>query len=166
MNAARVEEMNHGGSLEHLGMNILRYGLVAILLYVGALKFTAYEAMGIQPLVENSPILSWALHAFGLRPLAMLIGVIEIALGLMIASRSFAPKVSALGSMGAIIMFLITLSFLLTTPGVWQMGYGFPFLAPMPGQFLAKDIILLGTAIWTAGEARRAAMDGRGRGIA
>lgn len=33
------------------------------------------------------------------------------------------------------------------------MGYGFPFPSPMPGQFLAKDIVLLGAAIWTAGEA-------------
>ncbi len=54
-------------------------------------------------------------------------------------------------------MFLITLSFLLTTPGVWQPGYGFPALSPSPGQFLAKDLVLLGAAIWTAGEALRAA---------
>ena len=57
----------------------------------------------------------------------------------------------------AIIMFLITLSFVLTTPGVWQPGYGFPFLAPNPGQFLAKDLLLLGAAVWTAGEALMAA---------
>jgi uncharacterized membrane protein YkgB len=74
----------------------------------------------------------------------------------MIAMRPFAPQVSAIGSIGAIFMFLITLSFILTTPGVWQAGYGFPFPSPMPGQFLLKDIILLGAAIWTAGEALRA----------
>jgi len=48
-------------------------------------------------------------------------------------------------------MFLITLSFLLTTPGVWQPGYGVPVLFPSPGQCLAKDLLLLGAAIWTAG---------------
>ena len=87
----------------------------------------------------------------------MLIGVTEIILGLLIATRPFAPFVSAIGSIGAIIMFLITLTFVFTTPGVWQPGYGFPFPSPMPGQFLAKDILLLGAAIWTAGEAWRAA---------
>jgi len=46
---------------------------------------------------------------------------------------------------------------LLSTPTAWQAGYGFPFPSPMPGQFLTKDIILLGAAIWTAGEALRAA---------
>ncbi|MDQ3222768.1 MAG: DUF417 family protein, partial [Gemmatimonadota bacterium] len=147
-----------------IGENILRYGLVAVLLWVGALKFTEYETMGIKPLVENSPFTAWAVTAFGLKTLSALIGTIEIVLGLMIAMRSISPKVSAIGSTGAIVMFLLTMTFIFTTPGVWQPGYGFPFPSPMPGQFLAKDIILLGAAVWSAGEARRAA-DARGRAI-
>ncbi len=162
MSATRVEHLNRGGSLEGIGENILRYGLVAVLLWVGALKFTEYETMGIKPLVENSPLTAWAVTAFGLKTLSALIGTIEIVLGLMIAMRSINPKVSAIGSTGAIVMFLITMTFIFTTPGVWQPGYGFPFPSPMPGQFLAKDIILLGAAVWSAGEARRAA-DARGR---
>ncbi len=86
-----------------------------------------------------------------------MLGVIEITLGILIATRRFAPKLSAVGSIGAIIMFLITLSFVLTTPGVWQPGYRFPFLAPNPGQFLAKDLLLLGATVRTAGEALMAA---------
>lgn len=157
MEPARADYMERGRSLEDLGEKVLRYGLVVVLLWVGALKFTEYEAMGIKPLLENSPLTAWALQALGLKALSALIGTVEIVLGLMIATRSFAPKVSAYGSMGAIVMFLVTLTFLLTTPGVWQPGYGFPFPSPMPGQFLAKDVILLGTAIWSAGEALRAA---------
>ncbi len=146
-----------GYTLENIGTNVLRYGLVIILLWVGSLKFTAYEAEGIKGLVENSPLMSWMLNIMSIYAVASILGVIEIVLGIMIALRSFAPQISAIGSMGAIIMFLTTLSFTLTTPGVWQPGYGFPFPSPMPGQFLAKDIILLGAAIWTAGEAWRAA---------
>jgi len=163
MHATRVEHLNRGGSLERVGENILRYGLVAVLLWVGALKFTEYETMGIKPLVENSPFTAWAVAAFGLKTLSALIGTIELVLGLMIATRPVAPKISALGSTGAIIMFLLTMTFIFTTPGVWQPGYGFPFPSPMPGQFLAKDIILLGAAVWSAGEARRAA-ENRDRG--
>lgn len=148
---------DRGASLERIGAAILRYGLALVLIVVGLLKFTAYEAMGIKPLVTNSPFMAWALAAFGLTTLAAIIGTIEIALGLSIASRPFAPKLSFLGSAGAIVMFLITLTFLLTSPGVWQPGYGFPFPSPNPGQFLAKDIVLLGAAVWTAGEALRAA---------
>jgi len=154
----RVENADDLGlTLESIGAGIIRYGLVIILLSVGALKFTAYEAEGIQGLVANSPLMSWMLSIMSVQGVSMLIGTVEIVLGLLIATRPFAPKVSAIGSIGAIIMFLITLSFLLTTPGVWQPGYGFPFPSPMPGQFLVKDIMLLGAAVWTAGEALRAA---------
>ncbi len=146
-----------GLRLERIGANLLRYGLVVILLWVGALKFTAYEAEGIQPLVTNSPLTSWGNAVIGMQGFAILIGIVEIVLALMILARSVSPKVSAIGSLGAAGMFLVTLSFALTTPGVWQQGYGFPFPSPMPGQFLAKDLILLGAAVWTAGEALRAA---------
>ena len=30
---------------------------------------------------------------------------------------------------------------------------GFPAVSAMPGQFVLKDIVLLGAALWTAGEA-------------
>ncbi len=144
-------------TLETLGARVLRYGLVVVLLWVGALKFTAYEAEGVHKFASHSPLLSWADQLLGMRGFSMLLGVIEISLGLLIATRPTRPKLSAAGSMGAIVMFVITLSFLLTTPGVWQPGYGFPALSPTPGQFLAKDLVLLGAAIWTAGEALRAA---------
>ena len=84
-------------------------------------------------------------------------GILEITLALLIATRPFAPRVSAVGSLGAIVLFLVTLTFVLTTPDVWQAGYGIPFLSPMPGQFLAKDVALAAIAAWTAGEALRAA---------
>lgn len=148
-----------GIKLMDIGALILRYGLVVILLWLGALKFTAYEAEGIKPLVENNPLVSWAYGLLGLKGFSGVIGVIEIVLGLLIATRSSQPRLSAIGSLGAVIMFIITLSFSLTTPGVWQPGYGFPYPSPMPGQFLAKDIILLGAAVWTAGEAFLATKD-------
>jgi uncharacterized membrane protein YkgB len=49
-------------------------------------------------------------------------------------------------------MFLTTLSFLVTTPGVWLQVEGFP--APSEtAAFILKDVFLLGAAISTAGEA-------------
>ena len=151
-----TETSGLGYTLENIGTIIIRYGLVIILLAVGALKFTAYEAEAIQGLVANSPLLSWTYSVFTVRSFSALLGIVEITLGILIATRPFAPKISAIGSIGAIFMFLVTLSFLLTTPGVWQAGYGFPFPSVLPGQFLVKDIMLLGAAIWTASEALRA----------
>ena len=143
-------------SLERFGAGLIRYALVAVLLWVGMLKFTAYEAEAIKPLVENSPILSWVYGVMSVQTFSMVLGVTEILLGILIAARPFSPKASALGSFGAIIMFLITLTFLLSTPGVWQPEYGFPSLSPMPGQFIAKDVLFLSAAVWTAGEALNA----------
>ena len=41
--------------LKSIGLNTARYGLVIVLLWIGGMKFTAYEAEGIRPLVANSP---------------------------------------------------------------------------------------------------------------
>ncbi|MEO6333641.1 MAG: DUF417 family protein [Pyrinomonadaceae bacterium] len=164
--ATNVERMNiaeqsdWGGTLENAGANIIRYGLVVILLWVGALKFTAYEAEGIEGLISNSPLMSWMYSVMSVRMASMVVGTVEIACGLLIALRPFAPRLSAVGSLGAILTFLTTLTFLFTTPGVWQPGYGFPFPSPMPGQFIAKDLALLGIAVWSAGEALRASHRG------
>lgn len=142
-----------GYRLEAVGSAVLRYGLVLVLLWIGGLKFTAYEAKGIEPLAANSPLLAWAYHALGLQAFSGLLGVSEIAFALLIATRPAFPKMSALGSAGAILMFLVTLSLMLSTPGAIAAGHSFPVLSAEVGQFLIKDVVLLGAAIWTAGEA-------------
>lgn len=158
--STRSDGATRPGRLEGLGAFLLRYGLVIVLLWVGALKFTAYEAEGIEKFVENSPLLSWLYEIFSVRAFSRLLGVFEIALGLMIAVRPWAPRISAIGSLGALVLFLVTLTFVFSTPGGWQPGYGIPYLSPDPGQFLAKDVAFAAIAIWTAGEALRAASRG------
>ena len=48
--------------LDHVGMGLLRLGLVIVLLWIGGLKFTSYEADSIVPLVANSPFASFLYH--------------------------------------------------------------------------------------------------------
>lgn len=155
--AAEPATANAAHNLMGAGEVVIRYGLALVFLWIGMLKFTAYEAQGIEVFVANSPLLSWAYSLLGVRGFSNALGVLEISIGLMIATRAFAPRLSAIGSLLAAGLFLVTLSFLLTTPGVWQAGYGVPFLSPMPGQFLAKDLVFLGASLWTAGEAFHAA---------
>lgn len=139
--------------LKSIGMYIARYGLVIVLLWIGGMKFTAYEAEGIKPLVANSPPMSWVYRVMSVDGFSALLGVIEIAIGLLIALRPVWSLGSAAGSGLAAGMFLTTLSFLITTPG-WESSLGgFPALSAMPGQFLLKDVVLLGVALFTAGEA-------------
>src|SRR5215510_15942940 len=75
------------GALNRPGIEILRYGLVIVLLWIGGMKFTAYEAAGIAPLEIHSPLMSRAYYLVGERNLSDLLGVIEITLGLGIALR-------------------------------------------------------------------------------
>ncbi len=156
--APRSEGGEAGQALGDAGMVFLRSALAGTLLWVGALKFVEYEAEQIQPMVSTSPLFSWINRMLGKRKLAGLIGITEIVLGALIAARPLSPKASALGSLGATAMFLSTLSFILSMPGVWHEEHGFPALS-MEGQFLAKDGVLLGAAIVTAGESLRAARE-------
>lgn len=154
--AARLEGSESGRTLEAMGRGVTRSALAGTLLWVGALKFAEYEAQNIEPMVSTSPLFSWINRRLGLRKTARLIGIVEIALGTLIAARPLSPRASALGSLGAIAMFLTTLSFLRTMPGVLQEDHGFPALS-LEGQFLAKDGVLLGASILTAAESLRAA---------
>jgi len=142
--------------LETAGVSISRYGLVVVLLLIGALKFTAGEAAGIQPLVAHSPLMSWMYGLLSVQGVSNVIGAIEIAIAALIALRPLSPKASLVGSLGAVVTFLLTVSFLLSTPGAAQLRYGFPVLGDA-GQFLIKDLVLLGASFWTAAEAYGAA---------
>jgi reactive chlorine resistance protein C len=139
--------------LKVIGTHVARYGLAIVLLWIGGMKFTAYEAEGIRPMVANSPLMGWAYKVMSVGAFSALLGVVEIGTGLLIALRPVWPLGSAIGSGLAVGTFLTTLTFLFTTPG-WEASLGgFPALSHMPGEFLLKDLVLLGAAIFTAGEA-------------
>jgi uncharacterized membrane protein YkgB len=135
--------------LTTIGTGVLRYGTAGLLLLWGAFKFTAFEAEGIRPLVDHHPLMAWMITAFGLRGTSAIIGVVEIAAGVLMCTRRISPRWSALGSTLAAATFVVTLSFLFTTPGALSAS------SPLSG-FLMKDVILLGAALYTAGEARAA----------
>ena len=138
------------------GRLLVRYGLVVVIAWIGALKYTTYEATAIQPLVAHSPLLSWVYHIFSVRTLAAVLGTAEIIAAVLIALRPLSARASAVGSAFGILLFLSTLSFLFSTPGVTAAG-GFPVLSVLPGQFLVKDLVLAGAALWTLGDSLGAA---------
>jgi uncharacterized membrane protein YkgB len=142
-------------AIEDAGKQIVRWGLIVVLAWIGGMKFTAYEAMGIQPLVAHSPLVGWMYDFLSIRSFSALLGCIEIGTAALISLRYVSPKGSAVGSVLAIGLFATTLSFLFTTPG-WEPSLGFPALSAMPGQFLLKDIVLFGAAVWSLGESLRA----------
>jgi uncharacterized membrane protein YkgB len=125
-----------------LGKGIARYSVVLLFLGFGLVKFTAAEAAAIHPLLVHSPFLFWLPRLVDQQLSSNIIGIVEIALALMVASRFFAPRLCAIGSFGVAASLVVTLSFLVTTPG----------LDPALGAFIIKDLTLLGVALWSAGE--------------
>jgi reactive chlorine resistance protein C len=126
-----------------------RYGLVIVIAWFGAMKFTNYEAQGIAPLVAESPLMSWCYDIFSVYAFSVLLGMFEVAAAVLIAIKPWRPKASVLGSALAVLLFAATISFLFTTPGVFEH---FPLLT-LTGGFLIKDVALLGISVWTLTDA-------------
>ena len=112
--------------------------------------------------MTNSPLMSWVYEPMSVRGFSALLGIVEVGIAVLVAARPLSPRASAVGSALAVGMLLTTLSFLATTPGVWEPSAGgFPALSGKPGQFLLKDLALLGIALWSLGESWKAS--GRGK---
>jgi uncharacterized membrane protein YkgB len=141
-------------SVSRLGQTVSRYGLVVVLAWIG---FGKYVKMESRVLIEHSPLMSWIYHFLSVSAVAAALGTMEIAAAVLIALRPFWPTVSAIGSALAVVLFLGTLSFLFTTPGVIATHAGpIPVLSGMPGQFLLKDLVLIGVSVWTLGDSLEA----------
>lgn len=135
--------------IERLAFILLRYGLVIAIGWIAAMKVTDYEAKGIEPLIAHSPFLRWGYSIWTVDHFTMIVGALEMTIAVLLALRRWFPKASAIGSAGAVVMFLTTLSFIITTPG-WEPSLGgFPALSGDVGEFLIKDFVLLGAALWT-----------------
>ena len=179
-------------SLHRVGMGMLRLGLVAVLLWIGGLKFAGYEADSIVPLIANSPVIRFLYHrpapeyrhytnkegelklankqwhqANGTYPVSYGLGVIIVSLGILIALYPVRPEFSAIGSFLVIFMALTTLSFLITTPEAWvpalgDTNHGFPYLSGV-GRLIVKDSIMLGAAVLTMADSARESLRRRDR---
>src|SRR5262249_26252589 len=143
--------------VEAVGRELTRYGLGVVVAWVGPLKVTAYEAGGGRPFGAPNPPMRWGFGVIRGPGFSAVPGGAGVATAPLLAPPPLWPPGSPLGSAVAVGMFLTTLSFLVTTPGVWASSAGgFPALSGSPGQFLIKDLALLGIALWTLGETWKA----------
>jgi hypothetical protein len=71
---------------------VLRYGLALVIGWIGMMKFTGDEAQGIEPLVAQSPLLSWMYGLWTVRQFAAGLGVVEICIAILIALRAVVAK--------------------------------------------------------------------------
>ncbi len=148
-----ANEQSIGQRVSRIGDGAVLAGVVTVLAWIGAMKFTAYEAGAIEGLVASSPLTAWFYSVLSLQGASNLIGSVEIATAvLLIVGIRYKPA-AVLGALAAIATFAVTLSFIFTAPG-WEASLGgFPALSVVPGQFLLKDAVLLGAAISLLGKA-------------
>ena len=139
----------------------LRFSIVIVLGWIGAMKFTAYEAGAIEGLVASSPLTAWLYSVFDLQGASNLIGSIEIATAVALVLAPLHRWIAIAGAAGAAAIFAVTASFLVTAP-VWEASLGgFPALSVVPGQFLLKDLVLLAAALSLLGKALNATDENR-----
>jgi uncharacterized membrane protein YkgB len=146
-----VQRAALAGRITTAGQTFARYGLVVVLAWIGIGKYVKMEA---HVLIEHNPLLSWIYLVLGHHAVAVVLGTAEILAAVLIAVRPLWPLLSAAGSAIAVVLFVGTLSFLFTTPGLFVGHAGpIPILGALPGQFLLKDLVLLGVSLWTLGDA-------------
>lgn len=127
----------------NIGYTLGVLGVVLVLVWIGVYKFTPTEAALIKPLVDNHPLMGWMYSILSVQMVSNLIGATEIivAAGLLIGLSK--PKIAFYSGIAASIIFLATLSFLITTPNTWKVSDGIL----VSNFFLVKDILFLAIAI-------------------
>ena len=118
-----------------------------VLLWIGILKFTPTEAAAIKLYVENSFLMSWLYNVASVQMVSNLIGVFEIVTGLLLLSSFKSTKAGEIGGYLALIIFITTLSFLITTPHVWNFSDG----VLVTDFFVVKDLAFLAIALQVIG---------------
>ena len=123
-----------------LGYYISLFGAALILLWIGIFKFTPTEAAAIKPLVENHFLTFFVYKIMSVQAVSNLIGAIEIIIALLLLFSAKFAWLRKYAGIGMIVTFLVTLSYLFTTPGMWKVVDG----VPVTDFFILKDLMLLG----------------------
>ena len=138
--AARTNDIN-------LPFRVISIGMIVMLLWAGAYKMTAPGAEGIIPLVSNSPLIWWHFKLFGPYIGSDIIGLTEITAALLMVAGHFQPKAGIVGGFIGTLMFFITSTMVISTPGTTIPVHGVRYMSFL-GLFLFKDVISLGACFY------------------
>ncbi len=135
---------NHHPAKQAIGYYIMLFGSVFLLIWIGLFKFTPTEAYSIKPLIENHPLTFWMYNLISVEGVSMIIGVFElIVAGMLLLTLKF-NTMKRYAGIAMCIIFLMTLSYLFTTPGTWRVVDGFP----TTDFFILKDLLFLGFGVY------------------
>jgi uncharacterized membrane protein YkgB len=138
------------GAIGKSGRTLALVGVILPLLLIGGMKFTQVEIDALGPLIGGTPWLAWMYPVFGEAGASYALGVVEIAAALLLIASPWSVLAGVAGGAVATLIFLVTCSIMTALP-IWEPTLGFPALGAL-GQFLVKDVALLGIALVVLGE--------------
>jgi reactive chlorine resistance protein C len=137
--------------VERAGRAIALMGVALPLLLLGHSKFAAFEVEALKPLIGSTPWLAWMYAVSSPVGVSRFLGAIEIATALLLLASPWLPRAGVAGGALAALTFCVTVSILAALP-IWDTGGGgWPALNGL-GQFLIKDVALLGISLVVLGE--------------
>ena len=137
-------------NFQKVGYIISVLGVATILIWIGIFKFTPTEAKEIKPMIANSPLMSWLYLICSDNATSRLIGIIEILTGILLIISLIVPKVGLVSGTMSLLTFILTLSFLFSTPGAFQKIDGIW----LPDAFILKDLMALGISLMVLGKSQ------------
>lgn len=136
-------------TLTRLGEAIAFVGVLLPLVLIGVAKFTTPEIEALRPVITGTPWLAWLHPVLGERGASYLLGIVELLTAACLLLSLRWAVAGVVGGALASLTFLTTCSIMLALP-IWDPAIGFPVPGPM-GQFLLKDVALLGVALVITG---------------
>lgn len=143
MNQERNKDQGAYLYAKSIGFRFSQFSSILVLLWLGIFKFTAVEAQSIYPLLKSHPFTSCVYDNFSVTTISIMVGIAEIVIALLLLFSFWKPFLGRYAGYGMIVTFLMTLSFLFTTPNTWRMIEGIP----ITDFFIIKDLMFLGFGI-------------------
>lgn len=137
-------------TIEKAGYTLGVVSTIIVLLWIGVFKFTPGEAAAIRGYVSNSFLMSWLYRISSEQGVSNIIGIYEITTALLLIVSFWSRKVGLIAGCLTASIFIGTLSFLITTPGIWKFSEG----VLITDFFVVKDIAFLAVALQVIGKNR------------
>jgi reactive chlorine resistance protein C len=149
--ASVAPRANLASTIQRVGRAVALTGVVLPLLLIGGMKFTQFEIDALKPMISSTPWLAWLYSVLGPAGTSYLLGAVEITTALLLIASPRFPRAGVIGGALGALIFLTTTSILFAIP-IWEPAAGgFPAINGA-GQFLIKDVTLLGVSLVVLGE--------------
>ena len=120
------------------------FPVLAVLSWIGGMKFTLIEAQGIEDLIQTSPFMSWMYRIWDLQTASNLIGVYDLLAVVLLIAAIYNVKLLWIGVLMSLAVFVMTQTFLVTTPGAVSSST----ILSTTGHFLIKDLWFIANLIF------------------